>query len=169
MPDPAEGAFTDYGFNWPVPTVDTVAARMREPGWGLANTYYSGGVTVDSASMVPAPQRGTLNLTVQASSAATAAAGSTFTVITNGSNVTFPNGWGSPSVAMTGYGPPPPEPLAVRRFYHWNKSATAGAAAYPGSAQKDDAGGTRPIVGVMAAAAPSPASARARSSSRSSR
>lgn len=137
--DQFEGAFTGYGYNWPVPSVDRDAARMRKSGWNLLDPLDPCGLTLASGS---------------ANSAATATAGANFTVTTAGSNVTVVDaGNNSSTIAMAGYGLPASEPLAVRRFYHWNKSVTAGAAGRHSGAQKEDVVGTPPIGDVIVAEA----------------
>ena len=138
---PFEGAFSEYGYQLPMPSLDGDAVRMRGSGWMPSSTVYSlGGVPAASP-------HGTATSTVSVNSAATATVGSNFTVTYTGANVSF-----APSaIAMAGYGQPAPRPLEVRRFYHWNKSAMAGAAGRPDGAQKEDVSRTRPIADVIAA------------------
>ncbi len=155
--DPFEGAFTGHGYNWPVPRVDGDAARMRA-GWSLLGPLYVGGVG-------PASSPEVIKLTGSANSAATTTVGSNLTVTTAGSNATAVSAYAgsnatavsaygdSSAIAMAGYGPPAPKPLAVRRFYHWNKSATVGAAGRPNGPQKEDVADTRPLPDVIVAGA----------------
>jgi hypothetical protein len=166
--DPFEDAFTGYGYNWPVPRVYGDADRVPESGCSLLDTLYSGGIALASPPEM-------IKLTGSANSAATTVgsnitattaganitfvnasttAGSNITATTAGANITFVNAFGDPStIAMAGYGLPAPKPLAVRRFYHWNKSATAGAAGRPNGPQKEGVADTRPIPDVIVAEA----------------
>ena len=145
--DQFEGAFTGYGYNWPVPSVNNDAARMRPSGWSLLDPLYLGGVALASAPEV-------IKLTGSANNVATTTVGSNFTVTTAGSNVTVVDACNNSStIAMAGYGLPAPEPLAVRRFYHWNKSVTAGAAGRHSRPQKEDVVGTPLIADVIVAEA----------------
>ena len=133
--DSFEGALTGYGAGWHVPSVDCDAARVRESGWNLLDPFYPGGIASISSPTV-------ITLTGSAISAgATGTAGPSAAVATAGSNFT---------VATAGYGPPAPEPLAVRRFYHWNKRVTAGAAGRLSGPQDEDVADTVPIADVIA-------------------
>lgn len=138
---PFEGAFSDYCYQLPMPSLDGDAVRMRGSGWMPSGTAYSlGGVPVASP-------HGAATSTVSVTSAATATVGSNFTVTYTGSNVSFD----PVAIAMAGYGQPAPEPLEVRRFYHWNKPPTAGDTGRPGAAQKEDVARTRLIAAGIAA------------------
>lgn len=80
--DPFEGALSEYSYNWPVPSVDRDAARMRESGCSFFDPQYPGAAALESA---------------WATSAVTPNAGSNLTVTTSGSNVTIlPSGQASP-------------------------------------------------------------------------
>jgi hypothetical protein len=144
--DPLEGALSEYSYSWPVPSVGRDAARMRESGCSFIDPHYSGAAALGSAWATGAvTTNAESNFTVTTS-------GSNVTISTSGSNVTALNTWDSSSViGMAGYGLPAPEPLAVRRFYHWNKSVTAGAAGKLSGPQKVDVADTLPIAAVIAA------------------
>jgi hypothetical protein len=142
--DPFEGAFAKYGSNWiGAPYVDGRVARISESWCRSFNGSYGGGAAPSTT------QPGVIQLTESSSPGAAA------TTINVGSNLTWGTTVGSTSTAgIAGYGQPAAEPLAVRRFYHWNKSATAGAAGRPNGPQKEDVADTRPIPDVIVADAP---------------
>jgi hypothetical protein len=138
-PDPLAGPSSVYAYNWPVPSADGAAGQPRD-SWSSFSGWMDSGLTAQ------APSSWTTVLTGTTGVASAAATSSTFTVTNTGSNITFPAGSGSSFVSMAGYGRPEPEPerLEVRRFYHWNKSATAGAAAAPAVTQEEDVAGVSP-------------------------
>jgi hypothetical protein len=138
--DPFEGAFSEYGYQWPRPSFDGNAVRMGDSRWTVSDTTFS----FSGVPMASPP--GVITSTGSVNSAATATAGSNFTVTYTGSNVSF-----DPSaIAMAGYDQPAPEQLEVRRFYHWNKSATAGTAGRLNGPQKEDVTDSRPIPALIA-------------------
>jgi hypothetical protein len=125
-----EGTFTGYSYGFPVSGLYGDAAEIRDSMWSSVDMADPGGM---------ASPAGVMGLAGLAYSSSTITTGSNIAVNTAGSNIGFVSACGSSTVAMTGYGPPAPEPLVIRRFYHWNKSATAGSASRPDSLQEDAA------------------------------
>jgi hypothetical protein len=121
--DPFAGAFGVSGCNWiGVPDADGDIAPMNGPRLQQQIVPYTGGI---STTVQPGVVRTGGQLTV--SNSVTAAV----TTISVGSNFTM--GAMPPAEIAT--------PLEVRRYYHWNKSVTAGAAGIPGTTDTPSAPG----------------------------
>jgi hypothetical protein len=127
--DPFAGAFGVAGCNWiGVPDADGGIAPMNGPRLQQQIGPYTGGIftTVQPGVVQTGGQLTVSNSVTAAATTVTAAA----TTISVGSNFTM--------------GAMPPEmatPLEVRRYYHWNKSVTAGAAGIPGTTDTPSAPG----------------------------
>ena len=142
--DPREGPFGIYGPNWiGTPDIDSRVARMDEPWWPFTGSHASWATSTTAQPGVIQHLNGSGML----SPASITTTVTTPTATSVGSNLTLGTAFsGTSTISFAGDSRPAPEPLEVRRFYHWNKSATAGAAAI-----RDTAGGPgAPLKGNIA-------------------
>jgi hypothetical protein len=137
-----EDPFPDPGSNWTgLPYVYGDAAQKHAPSWQLFNGPYAAGV------VSPTAQPEMIHLTGLNSLSALASATS-IEWNSTGSNLTWSSPSGTSTVGMAVNDRPTAEPLVVRRFYHWNKSATAGTRATttgPSTPKKEDAADTHTV------------------------
>jgi len=141
--DPYEGTAAGFSYGW------SGRAAGSGPGWERASAQDHDSILFPGA-MALTPPAETSNQTSFTNYVPNSTSTS-FTVSFNGPNVTFNppsaagNVTGSSFMPTSGYARPEPARLEIRRFYHWDKSATAGAAVAPEEA-------ARPVAAEVASA-----------------
>jgi hypothetical protein len=151
--DPFEGPYAVSGPNWTgAAYADGGIVRMGEPWGPLNGPFVNGAASTISGVASTTAQPGAIQLTESNS------LGAAPTTINVGSSLTLTTTGGSSIIGMGGDSRLAAERLAVRRFYHWNKSATAGAAGMRGTAggprtpQKEDTADTHTVPKVLVTA-----------------